>query len=141
MERQGGSGQGEGRLGESGVGKLTLLFFGSVLAVLLYSAYKIFPFFYYYLELQNQMEAAIRVAQTHTDDELRQKLLYHIKKMEIPMGAPENLLIERSADIMRVALAYEEVFYINWREKDYVIYTFPFLAQAEGKMGESTGKW
>lgn len=77
------------------------------------------------------MATVIRVASTHTDQELRQKLMYHIKKMEIPME-PEDLLMEREGRHMRISLEYEETFYVTFQDKDYEIYTFPFHAYAEG---------
>ena len=113
------------------MGKLTLAVFGTVTAVLVYSAYEIGPFFYDYMELENQMQSVIRVAGEYTDAEIRQKLLYHIKKMEIPAD-PEQLRIERYANSMKISLPYQEVFYVTYRGKDYDLYTFKFNAAAEG---------
>lgn len=118
---------------DSGIGNLTLLVFGSLVAVALYSAYHIIPFYYYYYELVNQMEAAVRVASVETDTELRKKLTYHIKKMELPVE-PEELRIERGGDSIRISLRYSETFFVPWRGSYIDIYTFPFYAQAEGEL-------
>lgn len=117
---------------QSGIGKLTLLVFGSVTGVALFCAYHILPFYYYYYELLNQMEAVIRVADVETDRSIRTKLLYHIKKMQIPAD-PEDLKIVRDGQKMKISLPYKEVFFVSYRGKDYDIHTFVFDAYAEGK--------
>ena len=117
---------------ERGIGKITLLVFGLVFGVAGYCAWEILPFYYYYYELVSQMQTVIRVASTDTDQEIRQKLMYHIKKFEIPAD-PEDLKISRDGHTMSISLPYEEVFYLTYQGKDYDIYKFPFFAQAEGK--------
>jgi hypothetical protein len=124
-------GRGLSQNAERGIGKLTLLVFGLLVFAVLFSAYHIAPFYYYYFELKNHMRTVIRVASTNSDQEVRQKLMYHIKKMQIPMD-PEDLKIERDEGVMRISLAYDEVFYITWNEKDYDIHTFHFHAYEEG---------
>jgi hypothetical protein len=114
-----------------GVGKLTLLVFGAIVGAGIYAAYHILPFYYCYFEITNQFEQAIKVASTYTDKEIRDKLLYHIKKLELPVE-PEDLKIEREAGRMRISLPYEEVFYVTWQGKDYDLHTFEFHAYAEG---------
>jgi hypothetical protein len=122
---------------ELGAGLLTVAVFGTLLAVVLFSAYNILPFYYYYFELSHQMEAVIRVAETSNNEELRNKLTYHIRKMEIPVGDDEELrralIIERENGKIRVSLSYEEVFYITFDGRDRTLMRFPFTAQAEGR--------
>ena len=115
---------------EGGVGKLTLLVFGALIGAVVYAGYCIMPFYYSYWELQNQMKSAIRVADQNTDQEIRQKLIYHIKKQQIPADL-SDLTIERFDRRMRIHLPYSEVFYISWNGKDYDLYVFDFVAQAE----------
>ena len=117
---------------ESGIGKLTLLVFGCFTAVCLYTAYHVLPFYYYYYELVNQMEAVIQVASLETDQEIRRKLEYHIRRMELPVD-PRELRIERRGNTMRISLRYSETFFVPWRGRDIEVYTFPFHAQAEGR--------
>jgi hypothetical protein len=115
---------------DSGIGKLTLIIFGTLTASIIYSGYCIIPFYYSYYEICNQFEAAIKVASTETDEEIRKKLLYHIKQQQIPV-APEELSIIRSGTRMRIRLPYKEIFYIKFKNKYYDIYTFNFDADVE----------
>lgn len=112
--------------------KITTIVFGALLAAIVFTSYNVVPFFYYYLELENQMQAVIKVASVYTDEEIREKLLYHIKRMEIPADL-EELQILRQDGTMTIALPYTEIFYITYQEKDYEIYEFEFYAFAEGK--------
>lgn len=116
---------------QQGISKLTLLVFGVLVAALVYSAYHILPFYYYYYELQSHFEHAIRVASTEKDSEIRKRLMYHIEKYGLPVN-PEDLKIDRSDRFMRISLKWQEVFYITWQGRDYDIHTFKFHAYAEG---------
>jgi hypothetical protein len=116
----------------AGLGKLTILVFGTILAAACFVAFNVFPFYYYYFELVNQMHSAARVASTNTDQELRQKLLYHIKKMELPVE-PGDLKITREGQVIRMALPYHEIFYVTWQGKDYDIWRFDFKAEVVEK--------
>ncbi len=116
---------------ERGVSKITLLVFGLLIAGVVYSSYRIMPFYYYYYEIQNQMDALTRVASTHTDQEIRKKLIYHIKKYQLPVS-PEEIVIVRDGGKIEMSLEYDEVFYITLGNKDYDIHTFHFHAYAEG---------
>ena len=121
-----------------GVATITLAVFGALTAIALYAAYEILPFYYYYYELRNQMEAAIRVASTETDDELRKKLNYQIRHMDLPVGDDdqlrEALKIERDDDTMRISLPYQEVFSITFNDREYVVHRFNFRAYVDGKI-------
>lgn len=119
---------------ERGVGNLTILVFGTVVAALLYAGYQILPFYYYYYELQNQMDALARVAGEETDKSIREKLTYHIKKMELPVDPSEDLVVERVDGKIHMLLEYEEVFYIPFQGKDYTIHVFPFRAEVEREL-------
>lgn len=119
---------------ERGASALTLIIFGALLIAAVYSASKILPFYYYYYDLQNQMASLIMVAQDNTDQQIRKKLLYFLRKAEIPFNE-KDLIIKRSdtGNMMSISLPYKEVFYIPWGGKDYVIHVFEFYAHAEGK--------
>lgn len=112
---------------EAGVGKITIVIFGLLTAAVVYSAYNIFPFFYDYYELRNQMESLARVASTQTDQELRQKLFYHIKKMELPLD-PEDVRISRNDGRVQMQAQYDEIFSVPFQDKYYEIYVFHFDA-------------
>ena len=130
--------RGGSRNPEAGIGKLTVMVFGTLIAVTIYCTYEILPFYYYYYELKNQMEAGIHVASTDTDKEIRDKLKYHIRKMDLPVGdddmLQESLKIERDDNLMRISLPYVEVFSLRWGEKEYVLHRFKFHAYAEGNI-------
>jgi hypothetical protein len=115
---------------EEGAGKLTLLVFGSILAAALYTAYNVLPFYYYYYDLKNQFAQVIKVASVESDAEIRKKLMYFIKRYNIPCE-PEDLRIERSNGVMRISLKYQEVFYVTWQGQDYTVREFDFDATEE----------
>ena len=116
---------------EHGIGRITLLVFGAIFAALIYAGFKILPFFYYYLEMENQMQQVIRIASTTTDQEIRDKLLYHMHWSKLPAD-DKDLKIERIGQHMRISLPYSEVFYVEWNGKVYDLYVFEFNAFAEG---------
>jgi hypothetical protein len=117
---------------QRGASKLTLLVFGTLFGALVYAAYNIIPFYYYYFDLKNQFKQVIKVASVDTDEEIRRKLMVFIKQYEIPVD-PEDLRIERSDDTMKISLKYKEVFYVTYGGKDYTIHTFNFDATTTGK--------
>ena len=117
---------------ERGVGKLVLLVFGTLLAVVAFVAYHVLPFYYYYFELQEQMQQLVRVGSVDSDKELRAKLAAHLKRMEIPAEI-DDVKIERAGDRVAISLDYDEVFYVTWHGKDYTLRVFHFHAYAEGE--------
>jgi hypothetical protein len=117
--------------GEKGIGKLTLLVFGGLVGSALYCSYYILPFYYYFYEMQNQMEQVIKIASTDTDEEIHKKLATFMKRIEIP-AEPEDIRIERDGHNMKIALDYEEIFDVEFDGKVYYTRRFPFHARAEG---------
>ena len=117
---------------ERGMGKLTLLVFGTIVAAALYVAYNVLPFYYYYFELQEQMRQLVRVGNVYSDKELREKLRRHMERMEIP-ATIDAVKIERRGTNTAVSLEYSEVFYIRWQGKDIEVHRFNFRAHAEGE--------
>ena len=117
---------------QQGLGLITVIIFGAIISAAVYAGYQIIPFFYYYYEIRNQFEQVIKVASVETDEEIRKKLMYHIKKYQLPVES-EDLRIERSSDIMTISLKYQEVFYVTWQGKDYDVHTFDFDATVKGR--------
>jgi hypothetical protein len=113
-----------------GVGRLTLLVFGSMLAVLIFCAYHILPFYYCYFELQEQFHTLLTVANVHTDRELRDKIKAHMKRMEIPADV-SDVQIVRGARKISMSLDYQELFFLRFRGKEYELHTFKFRVYAE----------
>ncbi len=122
----------EPRRADGGAGKLTLLVFGVLIAAGTFVAYHVMPFYYYYFELEQQMQQLTRVANIYSDKELRDKLATHMKRMEIPASVDE-VKIERTGDYVRIGLQYQEVFSVYWKGTTYDLYTFDFNAYAEGQ--------
>ncbi len=110
---------------EAGIGKLTLLVFGTAIGLVVYCGFKIIPFYYYFYELRNHAESLGRVSAELTDDEIRVRMLERMKQLGIPAD-PEALVVERYMSETRIELAYNEEFYINFRGKDHVLKVFPF---------------
>ena len=110
--------------GQCGVGRLTMFVFGTL-------GYQILPIFYSYFEMHNQMLAIIPKAEHLKDTEVRKRLMGFIKELEIPADS-KQLLIDRRDGRLRLRLAYEEVFFIPWIERDIDLYVFPFNIDVEG---------
>lgn len=119
-------------LRERGIGYLTLIVFGTLIAALIVAGYNIIPFYYYYFELENQLTQLVRVSSIYTDEELREKLKAHLKRMDIP-ATIDDLKIRRFGHEVKMEMEYEEDFYLTFRGKEYDIYTFYFHAEASGK--------
>lgn len=113
---------------QGGLGRWTALIFLTITGLVVWIGYNVLPFYYCYYELLNQFEQHAKVASMYTDAEIREKLMYHIRKLEIPIDKPEDLLINRDGRTMQIRLKYKEIFYITWKGKDYDLYIFPFDA-------------
>jgi len=98
---------------------------------IIFCAYHILPFYYYYFELQEQFEALVRVAEVNTDQELRSKIRSYLRRAEIPAEADE-VRIDRDGGRISLTLDYQEVFFIRFRGKEYDIKTFDFHVHADG---------
>ena len=120
---------------EAGMSKLTFLVFALIIGAAIYTGYRVLPFYYYFYELRNQMEAAVRVASEENDEGIRKKLVYHIRKMDLPVGSDDELRdalkIERDGGRMRISLPYEEVYDVDVNGKNYVLYRFKFHAYVD----------
>jgi hypothetical protein len=120
---------------QRGVTKLTLAVFIFLISCVVYFGGRVLTFYYYYYEIQNQMAAVIKVADTENDESVRRKLLYHVKKLELPVE-PTDLKIMRDGRFMRIELKYQEVLDLDlsWAGKEYHydLHFFNFIAQAQG---------
>jgi hypothetical protein len=118
---------------QRGAGKLTIAVFGTLLVAAIYTISEIGPIFYAYLEMENQMHQAVRVASIKTDAELRELLLPHMREQKIP-AEPHDLIIERYATFITISLSYAETFSLPFGEKYYDIYTFHFDLRAKEEL-------
>ena len=115
---------------------------GTLILILLISAgvfvgYHVFPFYYYYYEIQGLMEAQADKATIFTDSEIRKNLMERIKKLELPIDDPEDLHINRFDGKIVIEMKYEEVLFIDYGEKTYNLYVFEFNPHAERVLGKS----
>lgn len=117
---------------QRGISLLTFIIFGCIIGAITYTAYHVLPFYYDFYELQGHFEQSLKIASTETDEEIRKRLMYHIKKYGIPCD-PEDLKIERDGDSMKISLKYKEIFSIPWDGKEYDLHVFDFHAKAAGK--------
>lgn len=116
---------------DRGASKLTVFVFASVLSLLIFCAFKIIPFYYYFFEIQNQMRQAVRLAATESDEIIRKKIENHIKANELPVKS-EDLRIVREGRNIQISLKYSEIFYFTFRGRDYDLHEFKFHALASG---------
>ena len=115
-----------------GVSRIGMLLFVLLVAGLVFAGSQIFPFYYYYYELQGLMESQAEKAQVFTDQEIKKNILDKIKKLEIPIDSPDDLKINRVGKKIVIDLSYSELLYIDLGEgRVYDIYTFEFNPHAE----------
>lgn len=119
------------KLPELGASKLTVIVFLVLLGAIGYVSYKVLPMYYAYYELQAQFEQILSVASMEDDKSIRQKLLYHVHKYDLPVD-DADLLIERQEKHIKINLAWDDTLSIPWQEKEIELYTFHFFASAEG---------
>ena len=117
--------------GESGINR-----FGTLLIVLLIGAVvfcltQIFPFYYYYFEIQGYIESQAEKAQAFEDEKIRENILKHVEYLEIPLEDPRDLVIRRFAGKIEVSMEYEEVLYLPWGDGEKEIWVFKFNPSAK----------
>lgn len=117
---------------QRGAAAMTLAIFGAIVLGVGFYCYNVIPFYYYFYELQNQLDASVRAADVVTDVEIKKNIKRTIKELQIPVD-PDSLLIERKDHFIRLQLKYREVFYVTFRGKDYDLQVFDFNAYSEGR--------
>lgn len=115
---------------QRGMGKFSLIFFGGLLFAVLYAAYHIAPWFYYYWELQSHMDQMSKVAQMESEEEIRKRLLYYIKRYELPVD-PHDLRVSKEGNHFKSSLEWSQTFSIPWRGEEVDIHTFEFRAETD----------
>ena len=133
MERLGRGDSSEFTLSsDRGGSRLGFLLFALFLTAGLWVGYKVIPFFYYYNEILGLMDAQAAKASMFSDAKIRKELLKRIKKLEIPLDDPEDLMINRVDGKIIIDLKYEEVLYIDLGEdRVYDLYVFKFNPHVE----------
>ncbi|MCB0325844.1 MAG: hypothetical protein KDD69_19835, partial [Bdellovibrionales bacterium] len=124
-----------GLSGELGISRLGILLLALILSALVFAGSQIFPFFYYYHELQGMMEAQAKKASVFSDQEMREVLMESIRKLEIPVESPDDLKINRVNDKIIIELEYDEVFFIDLGEdRVYDLHVFHFNPRVEAPL-------
>jgi hypothetical protein len=119
------------RRSEDGISRLGVLVFVLIIVAGLFVSYQVFPFYYYYWELEGLMQAQADKASVFSDEEIRRNILEKIKKLEIPIDDPEDLKINRFDGLISIDVAYDEVLFLDWGEKTYDLHVFHFNPHVE----------
>jgi hypothetical protein len=124
---------------------LTLAFIGSIIFFLV----KIAPIYYRYFELSNRFEATARMygagdynqnrGRRDVEEKIREKLSVQLSELQIP-AEPEEIIIERFGDSLRIELSYSVPLYLSLNlpfefplfDRQRPLYTFHFSIIAEG---------
>ncbi len=115
-----------------GLSRLGFLIIILILASCVYVGYHVFPFYYYYWELEGLMQAQADKASEFTDAEIRENLMAIVKEHEIPLDEPdEDLKINRFDGKIVIDMKYQEVLYIDLGEKTYDLHVFNFNPHVE----------
>ena len=116
---------------QRGASKVATLFLLLVIATLAHVGYKLFPIYYSYFELHNQMGSLIAVADEYNDEEIRKRIAAQIKSLEIP--APiADVRIDRRAQTMLISLRYIEILTLGFEGFKFDVWTFKFVCEVEG---------
>jgi hypothetical protein len=92
---------------------------------------QVFPFYYYYWEVQGLMEAQANKASVFSDREILQTLKESLYKLKIRYSE-DDLKINRAGGRIYIDLTYEEVLYVDFGEGyDYDLHVFKFNPHAE----------
>lgn len=123
----------DGSLGMSRLGVLILVL---IIAAGVFVGSQVFPFFYYYYELEGLMQAQAEKASEFSDEEIRKTVIQKIKKLEIPFDDPDDVKINRFDGKIVIEYAYSEVLFLEIDEDhSYDLYTFHFHPRAEMPLG------
>ena len=125
---------------EAGISRLGVLIFVLIIAAAVFVGYQVFPFYYYFYEIQGLLEAQAKKASVFTDAEMKQTILEKVKKLQIPLEDPDSLKINRFDNKIVIEFEYDEVLYIDLSTEDqervYDLYTFHFVPRAEAPIAQ-----
>lgn len=115
--------------------RLGVLIVVLVIATSVFVGYQVFPFYYYFYEVQGLLEAQAQKASVFSDGEIRKTILEKVRKLEIPLEDPDSLKINRFDGKIVIEFEYDEVLFIDLSTPDqdrvYDLYTFHFVPRAE----------
>ncbi len=121
-------------LNNRGMGRAAIVFILAIAGAVVYSGFKIFPFFYYAEEIEGVMASQAAKATVFSDEQIRRVVWERVKELEIPVDDRDQIQINRFDGKIVIELRYEEVFFIELGDRVYDIYTFEFNPRAEREL-------
>lgn len=126
-------------LGNSrGITRLGILVLALLILIGTFLGSQIFPFYYYFYDIQGQMEAQAAKATVNSDKQIRQYLLKKIKQYEIPIPSEDHLKINRLNNKIVISMSYTEILYLDLSDIDeewnWDLWEFRFEPHAEGRL-------
>jgi hypothetical protein len=115
---------------ERGASKTAIVFLLTVVGLLVHVGFKLFPIYYSYFELHNQMGSLIRVADELKDSEIRKRIEEQLKSLKIPADI-SDVRIERRAQTMLLSLDYIEILTLGFGDYKFDVWRFNFLCEVE----------
>ena len=116
---------------ESGMNRPAMVFLLAIFGSAAYAANAIFPFYYHYYELLATLQAQARVAEEYNDIKIREAIDAKIKELNIPIKSQQDFQLRRSGKFIYLNVTYTEEFWVTFKEKDYKVWEFPFVAEVE----------
>lgn len=114
-----------------GLSRLGILILLLLVVSTVFVGYQVFPFYYYYYELEGLMQSQADKASVFTDEEIRKNIMEKVEKLEIPIDDPEDLKINRFDGKIAIELEYQEVLELDYGEKTYDLHVFNFHPHVE----------
>jgi hypothetical protein len=115
---------------QRGASKTATLFLLAVIGLLVHVGFRLFPIYYSYFELHNQMGSLIRVADELKDSEIRRRIEEQLKSLKIPADITD-VRIERRAQTMLLSLDYVEILTLGFGDYKFDVWKFNFLCKVE----------
>ena len=103
-------------------GLVKMVFLLLLLAVGIFSGYKILPLYYNFYELKGLMHAQAYKSSVFTDQDIRKNVYAKIVKLQIPIDDPSQIIINRVNGEIIIRYEYEEDFDVSYEDYYYLIY-------------------
>ncbi len=115
---------------QTGASKTAIFFLLTVVGLIVHVGFRLFPIYYSYFELHNQMGSLIRVADELKDSEIQKRIHEQLKSLKIPADI-DDVRIDRRAQTMLLSLNYVEILTLGFGEYKYDVWRFNFLCEVE----------
>ena len=115
----------------AGLSRLGVLIFVLLIVCTVFVCYQVFPFYYYYWEIEGLMQSQAVKAYDFSDVEIRKNIMERVRKLEIPLDDDDDLQINRFDGKIVIDMQYDEVLFLDWGDKTYDIHVFHFNPHVE----------